>query len=98
MCQQTKQQPIKIEMEPCWKYINNSLEQQMRHIREESKEIRESLFDGDEEHALEETIDCLQSCITMLGIFKKMGYDIELALGAVKHKNTNRNYYEVNNE
>lgn len=84
-----------IDLQPCWMFTNNSLSDQTGHIRQESSEILEAMLDGDEPHALEETIDCLQSCVTMLEIFKRQGFDIDQAIQQVEFKNKCRGYYDA---
>ena len=85
---------ITITMPPARKFLDNSIKSQAGHIREESGEVLMAVIQNDEDAALEETLDCIQSCVTMLSIFKKKGFDIEAAATKMFLKNERRGYYE----
>jgi len=82
-------------LKPCTRFIDNSLEAQTGHILQEVCETAEALNKLDYDHALEETIDILQSCITALEIYRRYGLDVQTAIDKVFMKNNgpDRNYY-----
>lgn len=82
-------------LKPCMRFIDNTIEEQTRHINEEVMETIEEIVKGNYSLALAETVDILQSCITALEIYRRNGYDVQTAIDKVFMKNNNpkRNYY-----
>jgi hypothetical protein len=80
---------------PCMRFIDNSIQQQMKHIIQEVNETQLALAEHDLNHALEETIDILQSCLTALEIYRRHGFAVQETIDQVFIKNNGigRNYY-----
>lgn len=81
------------QLEPCWKYVKqNSIEQQLEHIREETIEAR--FAHGLDDMAME-CFDVLQASITLMYILQtKFHVDIAKLIELGKAKNNSRGYYK----
>lgn len=81
-------------MRPCYKYIDNTIDMQIMHIRQESKELLDAMLDKKYHHALEELMDLKQSVATCEEIFRRHGYDTEAAELNMINKNETRGNYD----
>jgi len=81
-------------IEPCWKYVNNSIEKQLLRIRSESGEMLEELADSNMYAALIEMLDVYQSCVTGFEVFRRHGFNVDAAMKQMIEKNKRRGYYD----
>jgi phosphoribosyl-ATP pyrophosphohydrolase len=59
---------MKIEMEPCWKYITNTVKEQIFHVAEEVAEVVHAARSESKHKLILEILDVIQSCLTLLAI------------------------------
>ncbi len=86
---------MKITMEPCHKYTDNQLVDQVFHIKEEADEVLEAVLNMNEQAADMEVMDVIQSCVTYFAI-KGYSQDAVDKLAADMHKKNSsngRDYY-----
>lgn len=88
-------------LKPATKFLNNTLDEQFIHIRQEFDEVREAKNDYKEnpsqenkEHLIEELIDLQTGCETLLAILGLKTIERAMAQAQVMEKNRERGYYE----
>ena len=85
---------MKINMEPCWAYVNSTPLKQAIHIKREADEVLDALHSNDSPGADMEVMDVIQSCVTYL-VIRGFSQDTVDKLAAEMHdKNDARGYYK----
>jgi phosphoribosyl-ATP pyrophosphohydrolase len=87
---------MKIEMEPCWKYTDNSIVDQAFHIKEEADEVIDAILNMDEYATDMEVMDTIQSCITYFAIKGYSQETVDELAQEMHRKNSSngRDYYK----
>lgn len=88
---------MKMTLEPCWKFVNNSMIKQAKHIQEEANEVVEAITDIDllaNDMDDIEVMDVIQSCITYFAIKGYSQGAIDNLTAEMHKKNKKRGYYD----
>jgi len=79
---------------PCWKFKETSKEEQLAKIKSEVGEVAEAMKAGDDEAAVEEIMDVMVCCMTMLRVHYRVSWrKIKLLIQKVNQKNKRRGYH-----
>ncbi|MBP2653335.1 MAG: hypothetical protein H6Q73_904 [Firmicutes bacterium] len=95
-CNLCEPEPCRNIIQPCWRYANNTIENQLLQIRSETTEMLDELADNNLSAALIEMLDVYQACITGIEVFRRHGYDVDKAFEIMTEKNKFRGYYAKN--